>query len=194
MPSTTRIRRTRTRTIHSCVPCHTRKVKCDRGHPCRNCSARRREHECRYVTTTNSFSASAFSALNVVDSSPKTSNLKRSQQIQIRSSPRKNLVVQGTADSLHQVPGGRHDSPSASVPASAPDAGGGGEGGGREASGKAPRQLMFARHNKGKVRFKGPTHWSLLAAELCTDPSKRSTALLPIRLTAVVDESMLTRP
>ncbi|KAL8346280.1 hypothetical protein RB598_000268 [Gaeumannomyces tritici] len=40
----------RRRLVISCVECHRRKQKCDRGYPCTNCRSRGKEHACRYET------------------------------------------------------------------------------------------------------------------------------------------------
>ncbi|KAL8380714.1 hypothetical protein RB595_005137 [Gaeumannomyces hyphopodioides] len=40
----------RRRVVISCIECHRRKQKCDRGYPCTNCTSRGKEHACRYET------------------------------------------------------------------------------------------------------------------------------------------------
>lgn len=40
----------RKRTVLSCIPCHARKQKCDRGRPCTNCVTRGVDHDCQYMS------------------------------------------------------------------------------------------------------------------------------------------------
>ncbi|XRM44893.1 hypothetical protein ABZX51_007998 [Aspergillus tubingensis] len=41
--------RPKSRPTASCLPCRTRKVKCNRLQPCETCSARNIAHECKYA-------------------------------------------------------------------------------------------------------------------------------------------------
>ncbi|PCG93834.1 Hypothetical protein PENO1_081430 [Penicillium occitanis (nom. inval.)] len=39
------------RKVSSCIPCYTRKQKCDRQYPCNHCTRRRRVEDCNYFTS-----------------------------------------------------------------------------------------------------------------------------------------------
>ncbi|KAI2819929.1 transcriptional regulator family: Fungal Specific TF [Aspergillus niger] len=49
MPTPSLTHRPKSRPTASCLPCRTRKVKCNRLQPCETCSARNIAHECKYA-------------------------------------------------------------------------------------------------------------------------------------------------
>ena len=125
MSSQHEVRRKRAREIHSCIPCHQKKVKCDRATPCTYCTTRGRDTECIYSTYRKCDNAISDQGHN----RDNTSSFRPSKPTTRLS--KKTLSAEDEKES---------DQFSADA--------------------------MFARSSKGKVKFKGPTHWSVLVAEV----------------------------
>ena len=60
----------RKREVSSCLPCYTRKQKCDRQYPCNRCTKRRRPELCAYTSSSSSSSSSSTSAQPQMPSLP----------------------------------------------------------------------------------------------------------------------------
>lgn len=74
MPSTDltpQRKRKRARTVISCTECHRRKQKCDRQHPCGNCTLRSASHLCQYESKSGPNHNSRSSSVSPVSRSPK---------------------------------------------------------------------------------------------------------------------------
>ncbi|KIX09369.1 uncharacterized protein Z518_00448 [Rhinocladiella mackenziei CBS 650.93] len=153
------IRRKRMRDVHSCIPCHRRKVKCDRKLPCDSCNIKGLGKECFYstprkgeanVTTPNIYNREG---VNHWRSSLRLQTRENKNIVPLPLHPQpKPMDYHALEDQesvlRHRGKGYRPSTES--------------ENGGVAA---APPNMMFARHQRGKAKFKGPSHWVLLAAE-----------------------------
>ncbi|KAL7275270.1 hypothetical protein RUND412_001798 [Rhizina undulata] len=74
-----RVVRKRNRVPLSCAPCRSRKLKCNRAHPCENCVRRSDAGSCSYVTTPHASSSSSRARKHSAGSSPGSSDEMQSR-------------------------------------------------------------------------------------------------------------------
>ncbi|KAK9233905.1 hypothetical protein V1525DRAFT_108112 [Lipomyces kononenkoae] len=138
--------RSRQRKQFSCIECHRQKIKCDRGRPCHKCIASGQRELCRYksslLTTTGQLLPREVRNQTPLHSElyqrviPSTATINDAHQPMFRSDTHAD-VSWGSTPPYESVVSAK----------------------------QADRGPQFALYRQGKARFKGPTHWSLLAKE-----------------------------
>ncbi|KAL2832479.1 hypothetical protein BDW59DRAFT_105480 [Aspergillus cavernicola] len=96
----------RKRQVTTCVPCQTRKQKCNRQYPCSHCTWRRRPEDCVYKPTPVAVSSWARSSADETQSQPAEDARALRQQVGVQEMDRPSMApyeVDGRSNHQHSA-------------------------------------------------------------------------------------------